>query len=213
MCPCWCKTLAKISASWKGIGNHTAGSGEIALTYDAAGQLIGVREDCSYADLRGYGREITTGLISVDLQTRLIHAEHETQVSGNPYPGFYDCSDGLPLPYPRLLRGSIDWTYDSFGFMKTAGGDAAYVASADGWLLSRRVGTQVNTYAVTRDSGGRVLEERFTQAEPRSFYGDPAPQRIRYQEDKFPTEPLFVPRAPTGRNGADYFGVISSHHR
>jgi hypothetical protein len=30
---------------------------------------------------------------------------------------------------------------------------------------------------------------------------------------RLPVEPLFVPRAITGRNGADYFGIISSHHR
>jgi hypothetical protein len=57
-----------------------------------------------------------------------------------------------------------------------------------------------------------VAEEQFTQAEPKAFCPRGA-QRVRYEWGRLPTEPTFVPRALTGLQGADYFGVISSHHR
>jgi hypothetical protein len=107
------------------------------------------------------------------------------------------------------------WTYDAQGFMSTAG-TTTYVADADGWLLGRstRIGpvVVVDDYAIVR-SAGRVAEERFTQAEPRRFYLSRPPQRVRYEWGRLPAEPAFVPRAPTGLAGADFYGVISSHHR
>jgi hypothetical protein len=96
-----------------------------------------------------------------------------------------------------------------------------YVVDPDGWLLARirRVETdgqvtseRTDTYGIVRFEG-KVAEEAFTQAEPSAFYGSRRPQRIRYAWDRLPGEPLFVPRALTGLNGADYFGIISSHHR
>jgi hypothetical protein len=58
-----------------------------------------------------------------------------------------------------------------------------------------------------------VAEESFTQAEQRAHYVFSELQRVRYEWGRLPGEPLFVPRAPTGLNGADYFGIVSSHHR
>jgi hypothetical protein len=110
-----------------------------------------------------------------------------------------------------FLNGTIDWTYDGIGFMTTAG-PTTYSVDSAGYLVSRRLNGLVDTYAVIQ-SGRRIAEERFTQAEPRAFYRSRGPQRVRYEWGRLPTEPLFVPRALTGLNGADYFGIISSHHR
>jgi hypothetical protein len=110
-----------------------------------------------------------------------------------------------------------DWTYDTAGFMKSAS-STQYSADAEGWLMSRSTSqggqTVVDSYSIVR-SGAQVVEEQFTQAEPSAFYENytRAPQRVRYEWGRLPTEPLFVPRALTGLNGADYFGIISSHHR
>jgi hypothetical protein len=94
-----------------------------------------------------------------------------------------------------------------------------YETDANGWLKSRVVddeGSEPST--VTTDSyaiirwGAVVAEEEFTQAEPADFHPRGA-QRVLYEWGRLPTEPTFVPRALTGLQGADYFGVISSHHR
>lgn len=96
-----------------------------------------------------------------------------------------------------------------------------YAVDPDGWLLTRSQRVEMgdaitseitDTFAIVR-FGGRVAEEEFTQAEPSGFYGGRRQQRLRYEWGRLPTEPLFVPRALTGLQGADYFGIISSHHR
>jgi hypothetical protein len=106
----------------------------------------------------------------------------------------------------------------SDGLAKTS---TIYTADADGWLSSRVVrdeSTQPPTetwdYYGIRRYGSNVAGESFTQAEPSSFYGPRRQQcSVRYEWGRLPTEPTFVPRALTGLNGADYFGIISSHHR
>jgi hypothetical protein len=95
-------------------------------------------------------------------------------------------------------------------------GSTTYTVDEGGWLARRREGVgadaRIDTYAIVR-AGTRVVEESFTQAEPRAFYTTRGMQRVRYEWGRLPSEPLFVPRGLTGSTGADYFGVISSHHR
>jgi hypothetical protein len=164
------------------------------LSYDEAGRLSEVWTSSLVVSV---GSEIrnTTATIELDSQGRLLRAGIVTCSS------WYGCSES-----------STAWAYDLAGFMSSAG-TTTYSADADGWLASRQgeSGT-LDTYAIIR-SGGRVVEEQFTQAYPREFYGGSRPQRVRYQVGRLPIEPLFVPRALTGLNGADYFGIISSHHR
>jgi len=165
------------------------------LSYDDDGRLSEVRTSSLVFDWSPETRN-TTATIEVDLQGRLLRA------------GILTCSSW----YGCSAASSTTWTYNLAGFM-TSAGTTTYSVDADGWLVSRQQesGT-LDTYLITR-SGGRVAEEQFTQAEPRTFYGSSRPQRVRYQLGRLPVEPLFVPRALTGLNGADYFGVISSHHR
>jgi hypothetical protein len=135
-----------------------------------------------------------------------------------------------------MLGGPMvtEWAYSPAGYMSRivvtafdiGGGlisrsTTTYEADAVGWLVSRstrlesgsEAPTQTDdTYALVRD-GGMLAEERFTQAEPSNFYKVRAAQRVRYEPGRRPVEPLFVPGVPTGKKGADYFGIISSHHR
>jgi hypothetical protein len=125
------------------------------------------------------------------------------------------------------------WTYDGAGLMEQAVStqtadygvvsttSTRYAFDSYGWLTSRVVRSALrdqsptetaDTYAIIR-WGAHIAEEQFTQAEPKDFYTARASQRVRYEWGRLPTEPTFVPRALTGLNGADYFGIISSHHR
>jgi len=164
------------------------------LSYDEAGRLSEVWTS-SLVVSGGSETWNTTATIELDSQGRLLRA------------GIVTCSS-----WYGCRESSTAWAYDLAGFMSSAG-TTTYSVDADGWLVSRQQesGT-LDTYLITR-SGGRVAEEQFTQAYPRMFYGGSRPQRVRYQLGRLPVEPLFVPRALTGLNGADYFGVISSHHR
>jgi hypothetical protein len=147
-----------------------------------------------------------TARIEVDTLGRLLHADVSV-VNSSSWGGEQKtdlCGDD-----------ASDWTYDTAGFMKSAS-STQYSSDADGWLVSRSTAqggdVAVDNYGIVR-SGAQVLEEQFTQAEPRVFYQTRAPQRVRYERGRLPAEPLFVPRALTGLKGADYFGIISSHHR
>ncbi len=175
------------------------------LAYDELGGLSEVRTLCAFAYVYENRME-KTALVTVDSQGRLMHEDVATIYIPNPYvPG------NVPCP-----ADTVTWTYDAAGHMMTAG-STEYTVDADGWLTSRRrvfgAETLVDTYTITR-FGGRVVEEQFTQAEPSAFYTARSDsQRVRYEWGRLPTEPLFVPRALTGLKGADYLGVISSHHR
>jgi hypothetical protein len=165
------------------------------LSYDEAGRL---REVKTAARIENQGAPLdpdATATIELDSQGRLLRADVVTCIS------WYGC----------YAASSTRWTYDLAGFM-TSAGTTTYTADADGWLANRQDGGILDAYAITR-SGGRVAEEQFTQAYPGLFYGLSRPQRVRYQLGRLPIEPLFVPRALTGLRGADYFGIISSHHR
>ena len=200
--------LSGIETQRQGPTNLESHSGVFSLTYDLAGRLTEVRSDCRYIS-RGPGfRTEKTARIEVDALGRLLHAE--VSVVNSSSWGGESTTD---------LCGSqaSDWTYDTAGYMKSAS-STQYSADAEGWLVSRSTsqGGQVvvDSYSIFR-SGAKVVEEQFTRAEPSAFYENyaHAPQRVRYEWGRLPSEPLFVPRALTGLNGADYFGIISSHHR
>jgi hypothetical protein len=185
---------------------HQTASETLALTYDPLGRLSEVSKVC-VSNYWGYGgRTEKTARIALDPQGRLLREDVTTIVIPDPYTG-----ETTSCP-----PDTVAWAYDPAGYMKTAG-STEYTAEAEGWLTSRRrvvgANTVVDTYAITR-FGGRVAEEQFTQAEPSAFYTARSDsQRVRYEWGRLPTEPLFVPRALTGLKGADYLGVISSHHR
>lgn len=179
------------------------------LAYDdALGRLNEVRTVCTAWEAGYESRIEKTARIMLDPTGRLMSEDVTTIFipSPNPY-------DPVTVPCPA---DTGTWTYDDAGRMKTAG-STVYTVDADGWLTSRsRVegsNTVVDNYAITR-FGGRVAEEQFTQAEPSAFYTARSDsQRVRYEWGRLPVEPLFVPRALTGLEGADYLGVISSHQR
>ncbi len=178
------------------------------LAYDALGRLNEVRTVCTAWEAGYESRIEKTARIMLDPKGRLMSEDVTTILIPSPspyYPGTVPCP-----------ADSGTWTYDDAGRMKTAG-STVFTADADGWLTSRRrvegSNTVVDTYAISR-FGGRVAEEHFTQAEPRAFYTARSDsQRVRYEWGRLPVEPLFVPRALTGLQGADYLGVISSHQR
>jgi hypothetical protein len=197
--------LVQFKQEMQVVSAHWWGSMTGALAYDELGRLSEVRTLCAFA--HDYeSRKEKTARITLDSQGRLMDEEVTTIYIPNPYvPG------DVPCP-----ADTVTWAYDAAGYMKTAG-STEYTADADGWLTSRRrivdSNTVVDTYAITRFDG-RVAEEQFTQAEPSAFYTARSDsQRVRYEWGRLPTEPLFVPRALTGLKGADYLGVISSHHR
>jgi len=202
--------------------NHVFGTGSSTLSYDDSGHLAQVSSRSAYVEPGGCSATQSSSRITLDSQFRLSREE------------------GSPQPVPPPCRGvpgrpwTTQWTYSAGGFLElalqpivdelgavTGRRTTRYAVNPDGWLLARiqlvETGDDItseitDTYAIVR-VGGKVTEEEFTQAEPSGFYGGRRPQRIRYEWGRLPTEPLFVPRALTGRNGADYFGIISSHHR
>ena len=202
--------------------NHVFGTGRSTLSYDDSGHLAQVSSRSAYVEPGGCSATQSSSRITLDSQFRLSREE------------------GSPQPVPPPCRGvpgrpwTTQWTYSAGGFLElalqsivdelgaaTGRRTTRYAVDPDGWLLTRiqRVETGdditseiTDTYAIVR-VGGKVTEEEFTQAEPSGFYGGRRPQRIRYEWGRLPTEPLFVPRALTGLKGADYFGIISSHHR
>ena len=186
------------------------------LSYDTAGALIriasGSGEDC-FAD-PSYPYVVTCTPVppssvlgvTTDSQGRLQSAKDGTTVDLWNYAG------------TGLMEQSLSTVTDDQGVVKAT--TTRYAFDSLGWLTERavRVESRGQAPSETRDSyaysrvGSHVAEETFTQAEPSAFYPR-APQRIRYEWGRLPTEPTFVPRALTGLNGADYFGIISSHHR
>jgi YD repeat-containing protein len=202
--------------------NHVFDTTSSTLTYDASGHVAQVSSRSAHVEAGGCSATQSTSRITLDSQSRLSQAE------------------GSPQPVPPPCRGvpgqpwTMQWSYSAAGFLELALQPIAdelgavtgrrttrYAVDPEGWLLDRiqrvEMGDQItseiaDTYAIVR-FGGKVAEEEFTQAEPSAFYGSRRPQRIRYEWGRLPTEPLFVPRALTGLKGADYFGIISSHHR
>ena len=203
--------------------NHIVSAARTTLSYGVSGHLAQVSSQSGYYEPGGCTATLTSSRITLDSQFRLSRDE------GSPEPPVQPpCRDVPAMPW------TTQWTYSAGGFLElalqpivdelgavTGRRTTRYAVDPDGWLLARiqRVETGdditseiTDTYAIVR-VGGKVTEEEFTQAEPSGFYGGRRPQRIRYEWGRLPTEPLFVPRALTGLNGADYFGVISSHHR
>jgi len=214
-----------VSVEWKvQYTTHVYDSVSEKLNYGAGGRLASVNETSVHCyNWPGMPCPGTTADIPivVDSTGRLLRAER-TPVAVPPY--------ALP---PETTRSVTTWTYDSRGYMEQMDitefdgvgvartSSTRYAADADGWLTSRIVHSEdrngvvtetVDRYSFVR-SGGYVEEESFTQAEPQGFYRQHAQQRVRYEANRLPTEPLFVPRALTGLKGADYFGIISSHDR
>ena len=203
--------LLGIDSTWT-LGTHLNGGGMTSLMYDAQGRLTKVaREDNCRSD--GGSRGIrSTASIAVDAQGRLAQADYASETFTLGYPS---CTLREPGLLPAGVTGPTVWVYDARGFMVSAG-STTYTVDEGGWLARRREGVgadaRIDTYAIVR-AGTRVVEESFTQAEPRAFYTTRGMQRVRYEWGRLPSEPLFVPRGLTGSTGADYFGVISSHHR
>lgn len=201
--------LDRLVSETTGLGSHRREAGTATLTYDAVGRLREVLSESLTSDIGGCFVSLAKTTITLDSQGRLSRAESTPQMPVT------TCSVITGLP--RVTR----WSYSSAGFMKQAVStttDAQGVVVSEtvtryeiddaGWLIA----LDGTTYAVMR-AGVYVAEEQFTQAEPAEFYIVSRPQRIRYEWSRLPTEPLFVPRALTGLKGADYFGIISSHHR
>jgi hypothetical protein len=166
---------------------------------EGAGQTIP-----PYSFCRVIGPVVTQ--IKTDSQGRLQRAEDETSIALWTYGTL------------GLMEEAVLSQADPQGVLSTT--TTRYAFDSAGWLSSRVVLTETpnNTSTETTDTyaivhwGVSVAEEQFTQAEPKAFYPRGA-QRARYEWGRLPTEPTFVPRALTGLNGADYFGIISSHHR
>jgi hypothetical protein len=208
--------LARIDSAYRSSMGHFSSSGTSTVSYDAAGRLSGVSELGKSCDLTICSIRQSATVVAIDGQGRMQRAE-----------GTYSDDSSGPST-PRVTT----WTYGAAGLMERMDSietgslvkttSTRYTADADGWLTSRvkrfelsdgsPVTETVDTYAIMR-SGRLVTEEQFTQAEPAGFYSRRTPQRVRYEWGRLPTEPTFVPRALTGLNGADYFGIISSHHR
>lgn len=202
--------------------NHIVSAARTTLGYGVSGHLAQVSSQSGYYEPGGCTATLTSSQVTLDSQFRLSREE------GSPEPVQSPCRDVPAMPWTR------QWTYSAGGFLElvlqpvvddlgavTGQRTTRYAVDPGGWLLARiqrfEMGADVtseitDTYSVVR-FGGKVAEEEFTQAEPSGFYGGRRPQRIRYEWGRLPTEPLFVPRALTGLNGADYFGIISSHHR
>jgi hypothetical protein len=194
--------LERIDTTWEGPGSHDSGKSSSDLAYDGRARLVSVSSDSAQYSLGGTVGRRTLARIAVDALGRLSRAE----VTGASYctPSSL-CGGGGPIP-PE----TIEWTYDARGSM-IAAGTTVYEVDAEGWLAGRRE-TRSDSYGIVR-LDGKVAEERFTQAEPHDYYLFRGAQRVRYEWGRLPSEPLFVPRALGGLQGADYFGVLSSHHR
>jgi len=202
--------------------SHVFSTQSTTLTYDASGYLGQVSSRSSYVEPGGCTASLTSSQITLDSQWRL------SQEEGSPQPVQPPCRDVPSQPW------TTQWTYAADGFLElllqpivddigAAIGrrSTRYAVDSNGWLMARiqrvEMGDQItseisDTYTTVR-FGGKVAEEEFTQAEPSRFYGSRRPQRVRYEWGRLPGQPLFVPRALTGLEGTDYFGIISSHHR
>jgi hypothetical protein len=117
-----------------------------------------------------------------------------------------------------LMERTLTTKSDASGVLSTA--ETRYTHDGRGWITSRfkRMESKgsptteaMDTYTVIRFDK-YVIEEQFTQAEPRDFYGS-GQQRVRYEWGRLPTEPLFVPRVLRGTKGVDYLGIVNSHLR
>ena len=216
----------RVVRRWTGPQSHYSGETATTLGYDVAGKLDTVVEDSQTLQpacfLSSY-----SGAVTLASDGRMLNSQR-TSFTPTPPPGVSNCT--VMLGGPMLT----EWAYGATGYMRqvvvsafdirgglNAKSTTTYEADAAGWLVSRAVrfesGSEAPTqtddaYSLVRD-GGLIVEERFTQAEPSNFYKVRAAQRVRYEPGRRPAEPLFVPSVPTGLNGADYFGIISSHQR
>jgi hypothetical protein len=147
----------------------------------------------------------TTSQVTFDAQGRMLHAENASY------------ERNIVAPATVWTYFATDWLYAGTGAMTRAASTppvadtTLFVADAGGWLAIRteHAGTAnevTDTYAIVR-SGGAVAEERFTQAEPRLFYRR-GPQVVRYDGERLPAAPSFVPRAPEGRSAADLLATV-----
>ena len=207
--------LSRIMEVWSPPPGRDHPAKEWVLAYDGNGGLVEVTMrgiSCTLGLCYPYPN--SDSLVSTDSAGRLLRAEYRE----------------FQLEEPGPFSTELQWSYDAAGLMKQmlhvrlsdglAKTSTVYTADAEGWLSSRLVRDEsVQPPTETRDYygvgryGGNVKGESFTQAEPSSFYGPRRQQYVRYEWGRLPTEPTFVPRALTGLNGADYFGIISSHHR
>lgn len=191
------------------------------LRYDSSGRLQEVSETSAGCDWFGcdYLRRKSTR-IAVDSSGRLQHADTV---------GFY--LDPVSGAETFDVSGSTDWTYGSTGWCEQVVSSESqrtttdrFAVDADGWLVghTRSVAdTQpTDSYAIVRSAEG-ILEEHFSQnvghlsQDMGGRIPDPrlGGQSVRYELGRLPSEPLFVPRAVSGMNGADYFGLISNYLR
>jgi hypothetical protein len=185
------------------IHNYQLRSTEVA--YDAAGRparvTSGGKDMCDIVC-----REIgTTSDVAFDAQGRMLRAESASY------------ERNIVVPATVWTYFATDWLYAGTGAMTQAvsaplpADTTRFVADGGGWLASRteHAGTAnevTDTYAIVR-SAGAVAEERFTLAEPRFFHRR-GRQAVRYEVDRLPSEPAFVPRAPGGKGVVDFIATV-----
>lgn len=217
--------LQSFTRRWTRSTAHTAGATTQRLVYAATGRLTQVLDE-TRTDAPGLCivSSSSAGVITLDAQGRLARLDW---TSAPPLSGASACI---------VLNGGpqqSEWSYASSGTMELSVDDlidvwagqrvrtsTKYAVDARGWLAQRTtevdsggsVQRTVDIYSVLY-SDALVVEERYTQAEPSQYYAVRAPQIVRYQAGRLPSEPTFVPRALTGTTGADYLGIVSSHHR
>lgn len=207
--------LSRILEVWSPPPGRDHSTREWVLAYDAGGGLTEVTMrgvSCLMGLCQLYPN--SDSRVATDSAGRLLRAAYR------------EFSLEEPGPFSMVLQ----WSYGASGLMEQmlhvrlsdgfAKTSTVYTADAEGWLTSRAARdqsvqppTETGDYYGVWRYGGNVKVESFTQAEPSSFYGPRRQQNVRYEWGRLPAEPTFVPRALPGRNGADYFGIISSHHR
>jgi hypothetical protein len=187
---------------------HTYQVRTTEVTYDAAGRpALVTLSGTDYCTI--VCRELgTTSQVAFDGQGRMLRAESASS----------DRTLVMPITWTYF---ATDWSYSIAGAMTLAASATPvpeitrFVADAEGWLTSRteHAGTPnetTDTFAIVR-AGAAVAEERFTQAEPRLFYRR-GTQRVRYDVDRLPTRPAFVPRAPNGQSAADLIATVPASY-
>lgn len=177
------------------------------LEYDPAGRLqtVDVRE--VRIRLPFFSERSSTAVVTTDELGRMQRAEAGATLTVWTY------------GWQGWMERAVTTQSDASGVLSTA--LTRYTHDGRGWMTSRftrmeSIGSPTTeateTYTVVRFDK-YVIEEQFTQAEPRDFYTARGQQRVRYEWGRLPTEPLFVPRALSGMKGVDYFGIVNSHLR
>ena len=214
--------LQSIVRRWTGPGSHTSSVSTETLLYDEGGRLKQIASErrtltpaCIVASSLGTVALDAAGRLAAIAWTRTAIPDPDPACS---YPAGGPADTTWSYAGGYLVR-RVDSVYSFQGNLNLRT-TVAYEVDSLGWLRTRTVQTEAPDTATTTTTDrysfvtvdGRVAEESFTQAEPALFYRANAPQTVRYEVARRPVEPLFVPRALTGRAG-DYAGMVSSHQR